>query len=112
MVNLPLSLGQFCLGLVSILAFMSSSIKLFGQAFTAITVHKETTSTLFNLICALTLCFGKDYLRKSYTHITYYYLMFFIAYAFKGQAHVFAGRVKIVSYSSTRTSIILQSFVP
>ena len=56
MVNLPLSLGQYCLGLVSILAFMSSSIKLFGQAFTAITVHKETTSTLFNLICALTLC--------------------------------------------------------
>ena len=58
MVNryLPLSLGQYCFALVSILAFMSSSVKLFGQAFTAITVHKETTSTLFNLICALTLC--------------------------------------------------------
>ena len=27
--------------------------------------------------------------------------MFFIAYAFKGQVHVFAGRVKIVSHSST-----------
>ena len=57
MVNLPVSLGQYCFALVSILAFMSSSIKLFGQAFTAITVHKETTSTLFNLIGAATCDF-------------------------------------------------------
>ena len=33
------------------------------------------------------------------SHITYYALMFFIAYAFKGQVHVFAVRVKIVSHS-------------
>ena len=33
--------------------------------------------------------------------------MFFIAYAFKGQMHEFAGRVKIVSHSSCRTSAIL-----
>ena len=52
-------------------------------------------------------CFGKNYLRK-----TYYSLMFFIAYAFKGQVHVFAGRVKIVSHSSCRTSAILKYFCP
>ena len=34
--------------------------------------------------------------------------MFFIAYAFKGQVHVFAGRVKIISHSSCRTSTILK----
>ena len=33
--------------------------------------------------------------------------MFFIAYAFKGQVSVFAGRVKIVSHSSCMTSAIL-----
>ena len=38
----------------------------------------------------------------------YYSLMFFIAYAFKGQVHVFAGRVKIVSHWSCRTSAILK----
>ena len=32
--------------------------------------------------------------------------MFFIAYAFKRQVHVFAGRVKIVSHSSCGTSAI------
>ena len=37
------------------------------------------------------------------SHITYYSLMFFIAYAFKGQVHVFAGLDKIVSYSSYRS---------
>ena len=47
-----------------------------------------------------------------WSHITYYSLMFFIAYAFIGQAHVFAGRVKIVSYSSCRTSAILEYFCP
>ena len=36
--------------------------------------------------------------------------MFFIAYAFKGQVHVFARRVKIVSHSSCRTSVILKYF--
>ena len=34
--------------------------------------------------------------------------MFFIAYTFKGQVHVFAGQVKIVSHSSCRTSAILK----
>ena len=38
--------------------------------------------------------------------------MFFIACAFKGQVHVFAGRVKIVSHSSSRTSAILKYFCP
>ena len=42
------------------------------------------------------------------SHITYYSLMLFIAYAFEGQVHVFAGRVKIVSHSSCRTSAILK----
>ena len=32
--------------------------------------------------------------------------MFFIAYTFNGQVHVFAGRVKIVSHTSCRTSAI------
>ena len=38
--------------------------------------------------------------------------MFFIAYTFKGQVHVFAGRVKIISHSSCRTSAILKYFCP
>ena len=38
--------------------------------------------------------------------------MFFIAYAFKGQLHVFAQRVKIVSHSSCGTSAILKYFCP
>ena len=38
--------------------------------------------------------------------------MFFIAYAFKGQVHVFAGRVKIVCHSPFRTSAILKYFSP
>ena len=38
--------------------------------------------------------------------------MFFIVYAFKGQVHVFAGRVKIVSHSSCRTSATLKYFCP
>ena len=46
------------------------------------------------------------------SHITYYSLMFFIAYAFKGQVHVFAGQVKIVGHSSCRTSTILKYFCP
>ena len=46
------------------------------------------------------------------SHITYYSLKLFIAYAFKGQVHVFAGRVKIVSHSSCRTSAILKYFCP
>ena len=36
--------------------------------------------------------------------------MFFIAYAIKGQVRVFAGRAKIVSHSSCRTSAILKYF--
>ena len=38
--------------------------------------------------------------------------MFSISYAFKGQVHVFAGRVNIVSHSSCRTSAILKYFCP
>ena len=38
--------------------------------------------------------------------------MFFTAYAFKGQVHVFAGRVKIVGHSSCRTSAYRIIFVP
>ena len=34
--------------------------------------------------------------------------MFFIAYAFKGQVHVFAGQVKIVGHLSSRTRAILK----
>ena len=40
------------------------------------------------------------------------YFILFIAYALKGQVHVFAGRVKIVSHSSYRTSAILKYFCP
>ena len=46
------------------------------------------------------------------SRITYYSLMFFIAYTFKGQVHVFAGWVKIVSHSSCRTSTILKYRCP
>ena len=38
--------------------------------------------------------------------------MFFIAYTFKGQVHVFAGWVKIVRHSSCRTSELLKYFCP
>ena len=38
--------------------------------------------------------------------------MVFIAYTFKGQVHVFAGLVKIVSHSFCRTSAILKYFCP
>ena len=38
--------------------------------------------------------------------------MFCIVYAFKGQVHVFVGRVKAVSHSSCRTSAILKYFCP
>ena len=38
--------------------------------------------------------------------------MFFIAYTFNGQVHVFAGQVKIVSHLSCRTSAILKYFCP
>ena len=38
--------------------------------------------------------------------------MFFIVYAFKGQVHMFAVQVKIVSHSSCRTSVILKYFCP
>ena len=44
--------------------------------------------------------------------ITYYSLMFFIAYAFKGQVHGFAGRVKSVNHSSCRASTKLKYFCP
>ena len=38
--------------------------------------------------------------------------MFFFGYTFKGQVHVFAGRVKTVSHSSCRTSAILKYLSP
>ena len=37
--------------------------------------------------------------------------MLLIAYAFKGQVHVFEGLVKIVSHSSCRTSAIIEIFL-
>ena len=40
------------------------------------------------------------------SHITYYSRMFFVAYAFKGHVHMFAGWVKVVSHLSCRTSTI------
>ena len=43
---------------------------------------------------------------------SYYSLVFFIAYAFIGEVHVFAGKVKIVRLSSCRTSAILKYFCP
>ena len=46
------------------------------------------------------------------SRITYYSLMFFIAYTFKGQVYVFVGWVKIVSHLSCRTSTILKYFCP
>ena len=53
--------------------------------------------------------FSSD-IRTLISHVTYYSLMFFIKYAFKGQ--VFARRVKIVSHSSCRTCAILKYFCP
>ena len=50
-------------------------------------------------------CFWKNYSRKSC-----YYPIVYNAYAFKGQVHGFAGRVKIVSHSSCRTGAILKKF--
>ena len=38
--------------------------------------------------------------------------MFFIAYAFKGHVHAFAGQVIVVSYSACRTSAIFKYFFP
>ena len=49
---------------------------------------------------------------KSTRHITYHCLMLFIVYSSKGQVHVFAGQMKIVSHSSCRTSAILKYFCP
>ena len=49
-------------------------------------------------------------IRNFISHITYYSLMFFIAYALKGQVHVFTGRVKNVSHSLCWTSAILKYF--
>ena len=52
-------------------------------------------------------CFGKNP-----SHIAYYSLMLFVAYAFKSQVHVFEGRLKILSHSSCRTRVILKYFCP
>ena len=48
--------------------------------------------------------------QESDIHSTPYVI--YCIYAFKGQAHMFAGRVKIVSHSSCRTSAILKYFAP
>ena len=40
----------------------------------------------------------------------YYSLMVFFAYTFKGQVHVFAVQVKILSHSSCRTSAFVLMF--
>ena len=45
------------------------------------------------------------------SQITYYSLMFFIAYTFKGQVHVFARQGIIVSHLSFRTSVIFKIFL-
>ena len=55
--------------------------------------------------------FSSD-IRNFISHITYYSFMFSIAYAFKGQVHMFSGRVKIVSHTICRTSAILKYFCP
>ena len=61
---------------------------------------------------------GQEYRTSAFeritqgSRITYYSLMFFIAHAFKGHVHVFAGRVKVVSHSSCRTSAISKYFCP
>ena len=52
----------------------------------------------------------EDLLKEVILHITP--LCSFIAYTFKGQVHVFAGQVKIVSHLSCRTSTILKYFCP
>ena len=38
---------------------------------------------------------GVFHARNFISHITHYSFIFFIAYTFKGQVHVFAGRVKL-----------------
>ena len=55
---------------------------------------------------------GENMSVKLLSHITYYSLiMFFIAYTFKGQVLVFAGRVKIESHFSCKIRAILGSAV-
>ena len=55
----------------------------------------------------------EELLEEFILHIGIYYtLMFFNIYAFKGQVHVFAGRVLILSRSSCRTSAMLKYFCP
>ena len=46
------------------------------------------------------------------SHTAYYSHLFFIAYAFEGQVHVFAGPVKNLSHLSCRTSAIFNYFCP
>ena len=61
---------------------------------------------------------GRVYMTSALGKITwgsciiYCSLMFFIAYAFKGHVHAFAGRVKVVSHSSCRSSAIFKYFCP
>ena len=62
---------------------------------------------LWNWLCKYH--FSSD-IRNFISHIKYYTQMFFSAYAFKGQVHVFSGQVKIVSHMSCRTSAILSYF--
>ena len=55
---------------------------------------------------------GRVLWKESLEEVILLPLMLFIAYTFKGHVHVFAGRVKIVSHSSCRTSAILKYFCP
>ena len=52
----------------------------------------------------------KELFEEFILHLTT--LMFFIAYAFIGQVDVFAGRLKIVSHLSCRTSAMFKYFCP
>ena len=54
-------------------------------------------------------CLWEELLEEVILHIT---PLCFIGYTFKGQVHVFTGRVKIVSHSSCSTSAILKYFCP
>ena len=63
--------------------------------------------------CSVGGVLWKELCEEVVLHFTdNYSIMFFIAYTFKGQVHVFAGQVKIVSHSSCRTSAILKYFCP
>ena len=69
---------------------------IWGQKFHSSTHNYEwnleRTSNSSQSTCPIGQVLCENYLSKSF-----YSLMFFIAYTFEGQVHVFAGRVKIVN---------------